>query len=64
MLGVLLAARQKRASVTYDLMEPIRPLVDASAPSLYKAYEFTKAETLELADGHTDPPLEALSQKS
>ena len=58
-LGFLPADRSERASLACDLMEPVRPAVDAFALSLFRERQFTKDDVFELKDGHCRllPPL-------
>jgi CRISPR-associated endonuclease Cas1 len=50
-LGVLHADREERHSFACDVMEPIRPMVDAFALSLFRDRTFTKEDVIELATG-------------
>ena len=58
-LGFLHADRSERASLACDLMEPVRPAVDAFALSLFRERQFTKDDVFERRDGHCRllPPL-------
>ena len=58
-LGFLHVDRLERLSLPCDLMEPIRPLVDSFALSLFETREFTKEDVFERHDGHCRllPPL-------
>lgn len=58
-LGFLHADRMERLSLACDLMEPVRPVVDAFALSLFREREFTKEDVFERGDGHCRllPPL-------
>ena len=51
-LGLLHADRSERASLACDLMEPVRPSVDAFALSLFRDRQFTKDDVFERHDGH------------
>lgn len=51
-LGVVHADRPDRASLACDIMEPVRPAVDAFALSLFRDRPFTKDDVFELGDGH------------
>ncbi len=58
-LGFLHSDRSERASLACDLMEPVRPAVDAFALSLFRERQFTKDDLFERHDGHCRllPPL-------
>ena len=58
-LGLLHADREERASLACDLMEPIRPRVDAFALSVFRDHVFTTDDAFERYDGHCRllPPL-------
>ncbi len=51
-LGFLHVDRPDRASLSCDLMEPVRPAVDAFAFSLLQTHRFTKDDVFERRDGH------------
>jgi len=50
-LGVLHTDRPHRDSLACDLMEPVRPLVDAFALSIFRERPFTTEDVFELQDG-------------
>jgi len=50
-LGVLHTDRPHRDSLACDLMEPVRPLVDAFALSIFRERTFTTEDVFELQDG-------------
>lgn len=51
-LGIVHADTRNRQSLALDLMEPVRPLVDAFALDLLERRTFRKVEFTETADGH------------
>jgi hypothetical protein len=59
MLGFLHADRRSRDSLAFDLMEPVRPLVEAWVLDLLAKRQFRKAEFFECGDGQCRllPPL-------
>lgn len=59
MLGLLHADHGARDSLALDLMEPVRPLVDAYVLDLLHSHVFTRAEVFEALDGQCRlmPPL-------
>ena len=59
MLGLLHADHGARDSLALDLMEPVRPLVDAYVVDLLRSHTFTRAEVFETLDGQCRlmPPL-------
>ncbi len=58
-LGFLHADRMERLSLACDLMEPVRPVADAFALTLFREREFTTDDVFERGDGHCRllPPL-------
>ena len=50
-LGILHADRQSRPSLAYDLMEPVRPAVDAYVLDLLDRHTFTRDDVFETREG-------------
>ena len=55
LLGVLHTDQRNRDSLACDLMEPIRPAVDAQVLAILREHRFTRKDVFELIDGQCRP---------